>query len=96
VLPIPLNPVGMVPIIFAIAFATFPYLLAQLVIRLGTMNQSVLSLAQRVEIHLNIYSTQNPSLIAIVVYFVLIVAFTFFYTLIQYNPEKIADSIQKK
>lgn len=96
VLPIPLNPVGMVPIIFAIAFATFPYLLAQLVIRLGTMNQSVLSLAQRVEINLNIYSTQNPSMIAIAVYFVLIVAFTFFYTLIQYNPEKIADSIQKK
>jgi preprotein translocase subunit SecY len=26
-LPIPLNPVGMIPIIFSIAFITFPYLL---------------------------------------------------------------------
>jgi preprotein translocase subunit SecY len=33
VLPIPLNPVGMTPIIFAIAFATFPYLIAQLIVK---------------------------------------------------------------
>ena len=31
ILPIPLNPVGMIPIIFAMAFVSFPYLLAQLI-----------------------------------------------------------------
>ena len=28
-LPIPLNPVGMVPIIFAMAFVSFPYIISQ-------------------------------------------------------------------
>lgn len=37
-LPIPLNPVGMVPIIFSVAFTTFPYLFSQLVINLGSQN----------------------------------------------------------
>lgn len=32
-LPIPLNPVGMVPIIFAIAFSSFPYLISQVILK---------------------------------------------------------------
>lgn len=96
-LPIPLNPVGMVPIIFALAFATFPYLLAQLIIKIGTTNQIVLDAAKWVDVNLNIYSGgDNVGWVAIIVYFVLVVLFTFFYTLIQFNPDKIADTIQKK
>ncbi len=94
-LPIPLNPVGMIPIIFAIAFATFPYLLSQLVIKFGTQNQTVMQVAQWIERNFNIYN-QQPSILAIVVYFLLIIAFTFFYTMIVFNPEKIADNIQKR
>jgi preprotein translocase subunit SecY len=33
-LPIPLNPVGMIPIIFAIAFASFPYIVSQVLVKL--------------------------------------------------------------
>lgn len=96
-LPIPLNPVGMIPIIFALAFATFPYLLAQLIIKMGTSNQFVLEIAKWVDINLNIYSGgDNVGWVAIIIYFVLVIAFTFFYTLIQFNPDKIADTIQKK
>lgn len=94
-LPIPLNPVGMIPIIFAIAFTTFPYLIAQLILRMGTPNTGVNELAEWVNLNLNIY-TQNPSWYAIIIYFILIVAFTFFYTLITFNPDRIADTIQKK
>jgi len=35
VLPIPLNPVGMIPIIFAMAFLSFPYLIATLILKKG-------------------------------------------------------------
>lgn len=94
-LPIPLNPVWMIPIIFAIAFATFPYLVSQIVINTWTANTQFQSIAQRIETNFNIY-TQQPSLIVIGVYFVLIVLFTFFYAMITFNPEKIADTIQKR
>lgn len=96
-LPIPLNPVWMVPIIFALAFATFPYLLAQLIIKIWTPNQTILNIAKWVDVHLNIYSGwDNVWWIAIIIYFILVVLFTFFYTLIQFNPDKIADTIQKR
>lgn len=94
-LPIPLNPVGMIPIIFAVAFATFPYLLSQIVINMGTQNPAIQSVAKRVEANFNIY-TQQPSLLVIAVYFLLIIVFTFFYAAITFNPEKIADTIQKR
>jgi preprotein translocase subunit SecY len=94
-LPIPLNPVWMIPIIFSIAFVTFPYLMSQIVINLGSQNPSMQSIAQWIELHFNIYS-QQPSLLVIAVYFLFIVAFTFFYALIAFNPEKMADNIQKR
>ena len=94
-LPIPLNPVGMIPIIFAIAFATFPYLVSQIVINTGTQNVMLQNVARWIEINFNIY-TQQPTWIVIFFYFVLIVIFTFFYAMITFNPEKIADTIQKR
>lgn len=94
-LPFPLNPVWMVPIIFAIAFASFPYLLSQLVIKFGSPSEFVANTARWIEANFNIYSS-NPGWAAIIVYFLLIIFFTFFYTLIQFNPEKIADSVQKR
>ncbi len=94
-LPIPLNPVGMIPIIFAIAFVTFPYLISQIVINMGSQNPSMQAIAQWIEWNLNIY-TQDPSRWVIIAYFILIVLFTFFYAMITFNPEKIADTIQKR
>jgi len=95
ILPIPLNPVGMIPIIFAIAFVSFPYLASKLIVQVNASNLKLASFANRIEVNLNIYS-QQPGVIAIVIYFILIIAFTFFYTLIQFSPEKISDNIQKR
>jgi preprotein translocase subunit SecY len=95
VLPIPMNPVGMIPIIFALAFASFPYLLSQLFTRLGTTNETVMGISSRIELNFNIYS-QQPGWWAIIIYFILIVGFTFFYALIQFNPERIAHNIQQR
>lgn len=94
-LPIPLNPVGMVPIIFAIAFVTFPYLVSRLITQFQPMNAKLMSLANWIEGNLNIYA-QQPALAAIILYFILIIVFTFFYTLIVFSPERISDNIQKR
>ncbi len=94
-LPIPMNPVGMVPIIFSIAFVSFPYLLSKLITQFQPANLRLVGIANRIEANLNIY-TQQPWIPAIVLYFALIIVFTFFYTLIVFSPEKIADNIQKR
>ncbi|MCX6824483.1 MAG: preprotein translocase subunit SecY [candidate division SR1 bacterium] len=94
-LPIPMNPVGMVPIIFSIAFVSFPYLVSKLVTQFQPMNTRLVGMANWIEANLNIY-TQQPGIPAIVLYFALIIVFTFFYTLIVFSPERIADNIQKR
>lgn len=94
-LPIPLNPVGMIPIIFAMAFISFPYVASQLVTKFGYPSDFVRYWASWIELNLNIY-VEKPSIYAIVLFFLLVVFFTYFYTLITFNPDKIADNIQKR
>jgi len=95
ILPIPLNPVWMIPIIFSIAFVTFPYLLSQVITKYSTVSGAMATASDWISQNLNIY-TQTPSLLVIFVYFLFIVLFTFFYTLIVFNPDKMADNIQKR
>lgn len=94
-LPIPMNPVGMVPIIFSIAFVSFPYLISKLITQFQPMNLKLVAVGNWIEANLNIY-TQQPAPLAILLYFALIIAFTFFYTLVVFSPDKIADNIQKR
>lgn len=94
-LPIPLNPVGMIPIIFAMAFVAFPNLLAKLVTQFHPGNMKLVAIAEWIGAHLNIYS-QNPGFLAVFIYFVFIVLFTFFYAMITFSPDRISDNIQKK
>ena len=95
ILPIPLNPVGMVPIIFAMAFVSFPYLMSQLITQFQPANEKLMAIANWIQLNLNIYSS-NPGRLAIIFYVIFIVGFTFLYTSITFNPERIADSIQKR
>ena len=95
ILPFPMNPVWMIPIIFSMAFVSFPYLISKMIVQFQPMNTKLVSIANRIEANLNIYS-QQPSLLSIIFYFALIIVFTFFYTLITFSPDRIADDIQKK
>ncbi len=95
IFPIPMNPVWMIPIIFAMAFVSFPYLWSKILLQINPWNLKVVWISNWIESNLNIY-TQNPSIFAILLYFIFIVVFTFFYTLITFSPDKISDSIQKK
>ncbi len=94
-LPIPLNPVGMVPIIFAMAFVSFPHLLAKLITQFQPGNGRLVAVANWIEAHFNIYA-QNPGVLAVAVYVLFIVLFTFFYAMITFSPDRIADNIQKR
>ncbi len=95
ILPIPMNPVWMVPIIFAMAFVSFPYLCFQLMHNFMPMNEKVAAISNWIELHLNIYSSQ-PGWLAILCYVIFIVAFTFLYAMITFSPDRISDNIQKR
>jgi preprotein translocase subunit SecY len=87
-LPLRLNQAGVIPIIFAISIVLLPSLLANF---LQTSTNPVLS---------SIAQTLNtwfaPSGVAYnLLYFVLVVGFTFFYTAVVFNPKKISEEIQK-
>lgn len=94
-LPIPLNPVGMIPIIFAMAFVSFPYIIAQFTTSVGYPSERMASLSNWIQLNFNIY-VEKPALIVLLVYFVLIVVFTYFYALITFNPDRMADNIQQR
>jgi len=87
-LPLKLNQAGVIPIIFAISFVLFPQMIGNFLV--------VSKNAQLVSIGSFLTNTFSPtSVIYNVMYFLLVVGFTFFYTIIVFNPDKIANEIQK-
>jgi preprotein translocase subunit SecY len=88
-IPIRLNQAGMIPILFAISLVTFPTIIAQF-LQTAERFQGVVSFLQ---LHLN---PSNPSLLYLVFYFLLVIAFTFFYVSITFKPEDVAEQIQKR
>lgn len=87
-LPLKLNQAGVIPIIFAVSFVLFPQLLGNFL--QYAKNPTVSSVASFLA------RTFNPSgFFYNFFYFVLVIAFTFFYTIIVFSPTKIADEIQK-
>ena len=86
-LPLRLYP-GVIPIIFAVSLMLIPSLLAQLLT--ATKNPTLAQIGQNLTVWFNPDATSYN-----VMYFALVVGFTFFYTLVNFNPQKIADQIQK-
>jgi len=88
-LPIRINQAGMIPIIFAVALVSFPGIVGQFLLHAKTAWVSQLG---------GTLTTlfQPNSLAYMIVYFLLVIAFTFFYVSITFNPEKVAENIQKR
>ena len=87
-LPLRLNQAGVIPIIFAVSLVLMPSLLGQFLANVS--NQWVANFAR------NMSSAFNPqSAIYNVVYFLLVFGFTYFYTAVVFNPEQIAENLQK-
>ena len=88
--PIKINQAGMVPIIFAVSLVTFPSILGKIL-----ANSS--GPAKGIGTFLTTYfNMSNPSWAMIVVYFLLVLWFSFFYVSITFNTEQVAESIQKR
>lgn len=87
-LPLRLNQAGVIPIIFAVSLVLIPSLLGQFLANAG--NSNIANLAK------GISSAFNPQTLTYnIVYFFLVFGFTYFYTAVVFNPEKIAENLQK-
>ncbi len=87
-LPLRLNQAGVIPIIFAISLVLLPSLVSQFLSGLG--DSQIVAIAQ------NIASYLNPQTFAYnLLYFLLVVGFTYFYTAVVFNPQKISENLQK-
>jgi preprotein translocase subunit SecY len=87
-LPLRLNQAGVIPIIFAISVMLFPALIAQFF--LTAKSHLVATYAQKV---IDLFN--NQGLFYGVMYFVMIMAFTYFYTAVVFNPVEIAENVQR-
>lgn len=86
-LPIKLNNAGVIPIIFAIALVLAPSMIAKLLQNVG--NSAIANAATAFTTH---FVPQSFAYNA--VYFTLVVAFTYFYTAVVFDTDKIADSLK--
>lgn len=81
----------MIPIIFAVSLVTFPWIVWQI------MSNSTASSTKAIWTWLlNFFSLQNPSWLFIIVYFLLVLGFSFFYVWITFNTEQVSENIQKR
>jgi len=89
--PIRVNQAGMIPIIFAVSIVTFPAILGQV------LSNSTGTTASKIWTALTKYfSIGSPSWIFIIVYFLLVLGFSFFYVSITFNTDQVAENIQKR
>ncbi len=86
-LPIRLNQAGVIPIIFAISLLLFPQMIAQL------FSSSANITLQNIATNVNAFLSNT--LYYGIVYFVLVVLFTYFYTAVTFDSAKTAENLQK-
>lgn len=87
-LPLRLNQAGVIPIIFAVSLVLLPSLLGQFLANVP--NAQVANIARFIS------TAFNPQgAVYNIVYFFLVFGFTYFYTAVVFNPEKIAEDLQK-
>jgi preprotein translocase subunit SecY len=87
-LPLRLNQAGVIPIIFAVSLVLLPSLVTQFLS--GSSTSAIANIAKTIATNFN-----PQSLVYNIVYFILVVGFTYFYTAVVFNPEKIAENLQK-
>lgn len=85
-LPLSVNPAGVIPIIFALSILTFPPMIANFLAGSGGFLGKA---AQNIGDFFN-----NPWIYG-VLYFIFIFLFTYFYTLITFDPKSIAENLKK-
>jgi preprotein translocase subunit SecY len=87
-LPLRVNMAGVIPIIFAISVVLFPSMIARFFIQAKTA-----WIAAAATKTIAIFENQ---LIYGIIYFILVFAFTYFYTEVIFHPDRIAENLQKQ
>ena len=85
-LPLSVNPAGVIPIIFALSILLFPGMIASY---FGTYSGVVGSMATSAGLFFNNVWVHG------VLYFLLVIIFTYFYTAVTFDPKTIAENLQK-
>lgn len=91
-LPFPVNSVGVIPIIFAVALTGIP---GQLSMMAGGETTPLGSFLSKASLYLQPALTFPAGLIAIFLYTALIFFFSYFWTAIQYNVEDISNNLKR-
>lgn len=87
-LPLRLNQAGVIPIIFAVSLVLAPSMIGQFLA--NAPNERLAYFANTLA---SFFSPGHP--VYNIVYFLLVIGFTFFYTAVIFNPTKIADELRK-
>ncbi len=90
--PIRVNQAWMIPIIFAVSLVTFPAIIGQILTWSGS-SETASTIGTFL---LEYFNMSNPSWIFILIYFLLVLWFSFFYVSITFNTENVSESIQKR
>lgn len=87
-LPLNVNPAGVMPIIFALSFMLLPGMVGSFL-----ANAKTAWLATAAKFLRDLF--QQGEIVYSVIYFLLVVLFTYFYTAVTFEPKNIADNLQK-
>lgn len=87
-LPLRVNQAGVIPIIFAISIMLFPSMIANFLMQ--AKSATIVNVATFVN---NVFQNQ---LFYGIMYFILVVLFTYFYTAVVFDPHQISENLQKQ
>lgn len=87
-IPVKINQAGVIPIIFAVSLVLIPSALS------GYLQRSANTVISEIGLWMSI-NFQSESLFYNVFYFLLVFVFTYFYTSVTFNPQKISDEIRQ-
>lgn len=88
-IPLKVNSAGMIPLIFAVSILVFPGLIAQFLST--SSNETLRNFAAALAAFMSPNSLQYN-----ILYFLLVVAFTYFYTMVIFQQQKIAENLQRQ
>ena len=87
-LPLRVNQAGVIPIIFAVSLVVMPSVVGRYLLQL--------KVASLIPVATFLSTTFDPNRWSYhLIYFLLVMGFTYFYTAVTFNPDKIADEIKK-
>ena len=88
-IPLKVNSAGMIPLIFAVSIMVFPGMVASFLE--ASSVEWVQNVAQRIRLWL------SPDTVPYnIVYFVMVIGFTFFYTMVVFQQQRIPESLQRQ